>query len=498
MRTKLQAFTARLLAIRLLEAASRALLIGLGVLVLWSALSRWQPGLYWSWPAGAAVVAAVLIGAMLAAWLRLPRVEKRARLLDRLAAAKDRFATAVAFQALPAPSPMQSLALAECRRHAAQVQLSRIAPLRLPREVYWLWAPVAALCLLELAGRTEVRTRQAARLAAVEEIAPTARALEEMARKAEAASSEDSALRRAAEEMRAAAKRIRQEALEPEQARLNALRELSELEKIIAAQKQGTQPPATGELADLQKALQTDPTTQAAAEALRQQDLTKAIAELEKAAAELAQREPQQPDASNAQQALREALQKLVENKQRSEAMQALAQQLAGAKGSELLQKLAELLKKAGGQQKGEPSGAPGAPMDAEALQKLLAALEELKLGRPGEGAGQQLALGQTGPIPSGLPGSERDEGTTETPFGKVEEPAPNQTEALALRGTPGEGAASSAALPAGQPSGDAKQPYRQVYEAMAAAAEDAVVREEIPLGSRVLVKRYFEAIRPQ
>jgi hypothetical protein len=32
----------------------------------------------------------------------------------------------------------------------------------------------------------------------------------------------------------------------------------------------------------------------------------------------------------------------------------------------------------------------------------------------------------------------------------------------------------------------------------MAPAAEDAVQQENIPLGSRLLIKRYFEAIRPK
>jgi hypothetical protein len=36
------------------------------------------------------------------------------------------------------------------------------------------------------------------------------------------------------------------------------------------------------------------------------------------------------------------------------------------------------------------------------------------------------------------------------------------------------------------------------LYDSLAPAAEDAVVQEEIPLGSRLLLRRYFEAIRPQ
>ncbi len=39
---------------------------------------------------------------------------------------------------------------------------------------------------------------------------------------------------------------------------------------------------------------------------------------------------------------------------------------------------------------------------------------------------------------------------------------------------------------------------YKNLYEAMAPAAQDAVLQENIPLGSRFLIKRYFESIRPQ
>ena len=39
---------------------------------------------------------------------------------------------------------------------------------------------------------------------------------------------------------------------------------------------------------------------------------------------------------------------------------------------------------------------------------------------------------------------------------------------------------------------------YKNLYDAMAPAAQDAVLQENIPLGSRFLIKRYFEAIRPK
>jgi hypothetical protein len=51
--------------------------------------------------------------------------------------------------------------------------------------------------------------------------------------------------------------------------------------------------------------------------------------------------------------------------------------------------------------------------------------------------------------------------------------------------------------MPATADNSQAQRRYRQLYEAMAPAAQDAVLQEEIPLGSRFFIKRYFEAIRP-
>ena len=42
-----------------------------------------------------------------------------------------------------------------------------------------------------------------------------------------------------------------------------------------------------------------------------------------------------------------------------------------------------------------------------------------------------------------------------------------------------------------------ASRRYRELYEAMEPAAQEALRQEEIPLGSRVFVGRYFKNIRP-
>ena len=39
---------------------------------------------------------------------------------------------------------------------------------------------------------------------------------------------------------------------------------------------------------------------------------------------------------------------------------------------------------------------------------------------------------------------------------------------------------------------------YKELYDAMAPAAQETVEQENIPLGSRFYIRRYFENIRPK
>ena len=61
------------------------------------------------------------------------------------------------------------------------------------------------------------------------------------------------------------------------------------------------------------------------------------------------------------------------------------------------------------------------------------------------------------------------------------------------------EGESLSVLIPSAA-AGDAKaeRRYRELYDAASSAAEDAVTQENIPLGARFLIRRYFQAIRPK
>ena len=99
---------------------------------------------------------------------------------------------------------------------------------------------------------------------------------------------------------------------------------------------------------------------------------------------------------------------------------------------------------------------------------------------------------------PSGQAGSERDTGTTDTPFGKDVNAAGKDAKAQQLAGRQGEGESLQQSLTSAGDHSKSNRGYKDLYEAMAPAAQDAVLQENIPLGSRFFIKRYFEAIRPQ
>jgi hypothetical protein len=162
-------------------------------------------------------------------------------------------------------------------------------------------------------------------------------------------------------------------------------------------------------------------------------------------------------------------------------------------------------------------AGTPGQgkPLDEQSLKNLLAALQNLKFGegqpaRPQSGDGPPKGLvmmqgsdpkpGEGGDprIPSGQPGSEKDTGTTDSPFGKDQNAPARDGQQQSLAGRLGEGETLQQFLPGVADASKSKRRYKELYEAMAPAAEDAVVQENIPLGSRFFIKRYFESIRPR
>ncbi len=100
---------------------------------------------------------------------------------------------------------------------------------------------------------------------------------------------------------------------------------------------------------------------------------------------------------------------------------------------------------------------------------------------------------------PSGKPGNGKDRDTTRDPFGAKSDGAKDAAPKAQNRGQLGEGESLSTLIPSAA-AGDEKaaRRYRELYDAASFAAEDAVTQENIPLGARFLIRRYFHAIRPK
>lgn len=504
-----------------------ALLAG-AVLVVLGAANRWVLGRLPFEPKFALIAAAAVpVVALLAALAQRKALPQVAVVLDRAGGTRDRFATALAFARDESPTELQALALRECAAFAQREDFSRLVRARLPQEVAWLVVPAVALAMLQWEARTAFTQRLAETSAARAAVEDTAKKLEELARQTAQANEEAKTeeLKKLAEQLQRSAEQLRANATNPEDAAKSALRELSALEQMVQ-ELQKSPGASPEELKEMAKALAENEATKEAAKAMDEGELAKAAEELEKAMQQLAENKDEQTE-QQIQQALEQALKRLAEQKQLSEAMQKLAQQMQrqqaekGGQSSEAMKQLAQMLKQMPKGQRSQQSQG-GQQQKAMTLQQMLAALQNMKHGeadgkpggepKPGDAktqgkvAMQSFAPGTEGgepgdgdpQQPSGQPGSERDTGTTDTPFGKEQNDPGKDAQAKQLAGRLGEGESLSQMLPSAGDASKSNRRYKELYEAMAPAAEDAAQQENIPLGSRFFIKRYFESIRPK
>ena len=476
----------------------------------------------WSAPLalwGAAIVFAL---ALLTTLWRRPTLPQAAAAIDRLGSTRDRFFTALDFSDEANPPGLRALAVRECTEFIRGGDFARLVRVRFPRELPYLIVPALALALLYWEARGTLGARAAARSAAQTEVEGTAKTLEQLAQQMEKANEKNQTedLKKLAEELKRSAQQLRAEANTSEEAEKASLRELSELEKLVQEMQKQPGSPSPAELRELAKALEKQEQTKDAAASLSAGDLAKAAEQLEKAMKDL---DEAGDDATKEQidQALKQAMERLAEQKQLSEALEKLVKQMqqnAGQdskSGQQISKELADLLKKLQ-PQAGKPQQ-PGKPLTEQQLKSLLAALQNLKFGegqpkpggqKPGDQPGgiAMQNFGKNAPpgeggdprLPSGNPGSEHDTGTTDSPFGKEQNPAGKDRQQQSIAGRLGEGETLQQFLPGIADGSKSKRRYKELYEAMAPAAEDAVVQENIPLGSRFFIKRYFESIRPR
>lgn len=456
-------------------------------------------------------VACVFI-VLLAAALTLARrrsLEAVAALADQLGATKDRLTTALALAGRS--SPIDALARAECAAYLARTDLRPLIPLHPPHAGVWLVVPLVALALLRLDFAAQ---RSAARTAAAEAqtaIADTIAQLDQLTREARKAEEQtrDAELKKLAGQLAASAERLRAQT-DPTDAKKAAMRELSAIEDAMRELQR--QPSPADEMKELAKALAQMPGMEDVLKALNENNLAEARRALERAQQQKTSAD--QPSEDQVAKTLREAMQNLAERRQLSQALQRLAEQVqqGGSPSQQAMQQLSQMLDDA---QKNQ--GGSNSQQRQMTLKELLSALENAKFGegqpqpggqKPGDeqqitiqsfarGDGSDPQQPSDAQSPSGKPGSERDFGTSATPFGD-KSTAQDKGADLALKGQLGQGESLSMMLPSAGDASRAARRYKDLYDAAAASAQDAVQQENIPLGSRFLIKRYFESIRPQ
>ncbi len=499
----------------------------------------------------ALVVGATSIGLtdlLLGLWRGRRSLESTAIELDRRAGTRDRFLTTLSLtRKRRGPggglSPVEALALTECERFIERFPVERWTPVRWPRaRLLASLAPAMSMVLL-LAHDASLRRARAAAQDPILGQAVTAHA-EELQKLAEALRRQDpaAALAQLAAELEAAVKRLREAAAPGKDAdaqRKAALRELSALQEKLAQMKEATraQRPSSAEVAALAAALERDPATSAAAEALRADDLAGAAERLEKLLEQLKENGDPTKALEQLARAMQENAARLSEAEKTEVARQmqaAAAAAQAGQTGlsAQAMRRLAELLRRAAatagnGNSSAQTQNRTGTvrQLTAQELQRLLNALEGMKdslrpagSGRLGDGDGRTMGFVlQDFPDPksgdeepstdglgaSGLPGSERDTGTGGEISGERTATAERREKSSRLQGELADSGEVSDGLllPAADgPGGGGTRSgrrYRELYEALQPAAQEALQQEEIPLGTRAFVGRYFKSIRP-
>jgi uncharacterized membrane protein len=494
----------RMVARIFLENLTRCCLIAGGVLLVVACGSYLLRGSPWNSMLAWIIAAGAFVAVLAATMRQAPSLEQTAGRIDRLADTRDRFLTAFAFAKTAARPPMQNLAIEECRRFIGGFNWQLFVRVQMPRRAAFILVPVVAILLLVWHSRLGARVQSPL---AKQELSEKSRELEILAQKINDAAGQlqSEELKKIAEEMKKSAARLKAES--SDNAAKSALRELSAIEAMVNQMKSKAAP---GELTALAAALEQDAQANAAAKDIQSGDLQSAADKLDQLA--------RQDDAAlqKIAQAVEDALRKRGENP-RTQIEQRMADFAKSSRmdRQQALKNLASALRQMSGSRQAQLGG--GGDARSQAMQNLLGTLQDLKysMQRGGEkkssaqnsGGGKllmqspggskpenQLAIGP----PSGQPGSEHDIGTTETPFGPEQKRAADPSESSQLNGVMGEGESlSDFTIAAGDDSKSAQR-YRNIYNAMAPAAEDALTQENIPLGSRFFVKRYFQNIRPK
>ena len=491
------------------HALARAVLLGAGLLLLAVAFQRMSAVRLVTWT-GLLSLAAITL-ALVETWLRRPALERVAAQLDHRAGTRDRLATALAFEQ-PA-NPMESAALAECEVWLKMhFDGKRHTPWTLPAAAPWLLAPVLSIAFLQFRPHHAPVASVAAVRGADPTAILTATELERMAGRIDTQTKNrpPGDLQKVADALKRSASQLRKEANGGSAAKATLL-ELSTLENVLKAALEGSVPETPGD------ALSKAEDGKQGPEAPKKHDPKVAKKEEEQGKKLVEGKNKERPIKALENTPANAASQQGGQSGSGANASQTAAETRAGNSGG-MGQSMGA------GQAKQDSGGDGGGGASARELQGMISKLQEMKSGKEGgtasrsqgSGNGESKSEGQmmvdtsareshTGEQARGAQGamgqggSELDQGTKKTPFGKMH-PGESAKAGKQVRVTGAAGAGESmramiATMPGEEP---AKASFKPLYDAAKPAAEDAMIEENIPIGSRLFVKRYFEAIRPK
>jgi len=522
----LRAFRAQLIRRRALVAVGTLLPILLATGALAALFLYWAGIPLPSWEAVLLTeLTFLLVGLVFHLARHWPSLEQTARLFDHFAETDDRSHTALIFAQNDKSAPLQQLAIHECQSYLANQTNPVLPPIR--PSLAWLWLPP----LISLAAIYLWADQPESRLPAPE---PPPSEIETLSQLNEELANPDSqtpeSLEKLAESLDAELEKLAETELS-DQNRKALLQEAATLEELLRQLQQAANPKrfSPEELKALANALQSQ--SPELAESLQNGDLQEAARELERLMNQIANQPDPKRTLSELAQSLQEELNRLDESEKSAltQQMQQAAELAASEEMAELRQKMREIAQMlqqqgaAGGGQQGRPQpGGPGGssggmPQTRESLQQMLDALDRLKEqlqnqegGEPGQNAsGQNPGMGQQ-EVPFGLPmpgmgdqngnsgpGSEFDQGSTESETGELTTTSTPEGPAKMAQGEQNAGESSVEMIESAGDNSRAAAEYKAVYEALESERTEAIYREEIPIGSRLYLKRYFESIRP-
>lgn len=479
---QLQPVRHRQWAAGVLRAAAWGLVGGSGTAVIFAVLRLvgWISSAWAGWSLLVSLPAVAACGFAAWSWLNTSWLPA-ARAIDEHYELKDRTETALAFlrreQAGQADG-LQQLQLADAMQHLQRVEAKQVVPFVLPSSFRWAAATtalaVALLCWPT--GRSQVSAGPSTPLDAI--VAEAEVVEEELKELLEELPEEhDPEVDELVKELLAKAAEMKEPGVDVRE----ALAKLSEMQSALQAVAAELNVAATDEqMKAIGEALQSAEALQEAGQALQEGQYDKASEALAKLDSPKLDRKESRAVADKLKKASEDAAQKGMKNL--SEAAKEAAEGLDKDNPTQSksgLNKLGESAKKQGNAKK-----------IAAMLKKQSDKLGESKANCQGnsQGEGNQLAK---------KPSQKAGKGTNSNIQGDRTDLAANRNEQK-IQGQKGEqGDADTETLSTTEASEQSKRELKEVYQKYRKLSDAVLESEDIPLGHRQTIRRYFEAIRP-